>query len=393
MSDHRTMPVLPVEAYTSQEWFDREQERIFSRTWACAGFAEDISEPGQYVSVQAGLNNIFIVMGRDRRLRAFHNICRHRGTQLLRAVGQTQRAIVCPYHDWTYDLEGNLISVPEQERQFPGQDLTCIRLKQASVDLWRGLLWVHPEENAGSIMEWFGGVEPHLGPHKVEELIEYPEGRTEHIVAANWKIVVENYIDGYHLAHLHSGTLAMYDHSRIRSGFVGPHFAFWEPPTADYARNIERNAPYPLVIPPEQAGAWVPMLFPGIGLAEAESSWTLFHVTPLAPDRTRVVTRSRLANAPVRAFARQASRSWGFWVGRVTGKYEGDADDPMASGDFMAEDIHACEQQQKSLRSPYFEHGPSSRGEAGVRRHQELVRDWVEGKDGFPSGCSAPGST
>ena len=221
MSDHRTMPVLPVEAYTSQEWFDREQERIFSRTWACVGFAEHISEPGQYVSVQAGLNNIFVVMGRDRRLRAFHNICRHRGTQLLRAVGQTQRAIVCPYHDWTYDLEGCLISVPEQERQFPGQDLTCIRLKQASVDLWRGMLWVHPEENAGSIMEWFGEVEPHLGPHKVEELIEYPEGRTEHIIAANWKIVVENYIDGYHLAHLHSGTLAMYDHSRIRSSFVG----------------------------------------------------------------------------------------------------------------------------------------------------------------------------
>lgn len=173
----------------------------------------------------------------------------------------------------------------------------------------------------------------------------------------------------------------------------GPHFAFWEPPTADYAKNIEKNAPYPLVIPPEQAGAWVPMLFPGIGLAEDESSWTLFHVTPLAPDRTRVVTRSRLANAPMRTFARQESRSWGFWVGRITGKYEGDADDPMASGDFMAEDIHACEQQQKSLRSPYFEHGPSSRGEAGVRRHQELVRDWVEGTNGFPSGRGAPDLT
>ena len=106
MDNPRRMPILPVAAYTSQEWFDREQERIFSRTWAFAGFAEDITEPGQYISVQAGLNSIFIVMGRDRRRRAFHNICRHRGTQLLRAVGQTQRAIVCPYHDWTYDLRG-----------------------------------------------------------------------------------------------------------------------------------------------------------------------------------------------------------------------------------------------------------------------------------------------
>ena len=380
MENRRTMPILPVEAYTAQDWFDREQERIFSRTWAYAGFAEDISEPGQYLSVQAGLNNIFIVMGRDRRLRAFHNICRHRGTQLLRAVGKTQRAIVCPYHDWTYDLEGRLISIPSQERHFPGLDLTGIGLKKASVDRWRGMLWVHPDENAGSIMEWFGEVEPSLGPHDVDQLVEYEEGRTDHTIAANWKIVVENYIDGYHLAHLHSGTLAMYDHSRIKSGFVGPHFAFWEPLAPEYAENVEKNAPYPLVIPPERLGAWVPMLFPGIGLAEAESSWTLFHVTPLAPDRTRVVTRSKVADVSAWAFTRQAARSYGFWAKRISGKYAGDdSDDPMASGDFMAEDIYACEQQQRSLKSPYFEHGPSSTGEAGVRGHQELVRAWVEG--------------
>ena len=172
MSARSGMPILPVEAYTSREWFDLEQERIFSRTWACAGLAEDVAEPGRYVSVQAGLNNLFIVMGRDRRLRAFHNICRHRGTQLLRAVGHTQRAIVCPYHDWTYDLEGCLISVPDPERQFPGVNLDGIGLRKASVDLWRGMLWVHPDENAGSIMEWFGEVEPHLGPHEVDKLVE-----------------------------------------------------------------------------------------------------------------------------------------------------------------------------------------------------------------------------
>ena len=380
MANSKPMPVLPVAAYTSPEWFDLEQERIFSRTWAYAGFAEDVSEPGQYVSVQAGLNNIFIVMGRDRRLRAFHNICRHRGTQLLRAVGHTQRAIVCPYHDWTYDLEGALVSVPDRERQFPGVDLSDVALKPASVDLWRGMLWVHPDEDAGSIMEWFGDVEPRLGPHRVDELVEFPDTRTEHLVEANWKIVVENYIDGYHLAHLHSGTLAMYDHSRIESGFVGPHFAFWEPLAPEYAENVEKNSPYPLVVPAEQAGAWVPMLFPGIGLSETESSWSVFHVTPLAPDRTRVVTRTRMADASSWAYTWQAARSYGFWAKRIRGKYDAgeNSSDPMASGDFMAEDVYACEQQQRSLKSPYFEHGPSSLGEAGVRGHQELVRAWVE---------------
>ena len=384
MSGGRTMPVLPVEAYTSQAWFDREQARIFSRTWAFAGLAEDVAEPGRYVAVQAGLNNIFIVMGRDRRLRAFHNVCRHRGTQLLRAVGKAQKAITCPYHDWTYDLEGRLISVPNRETEFPGLDAACLGLKPAAVDRWRGMLWVHPDAaGAGSIMDWFGEVEPLLGPHRVDDLVEHAEGRTSTDIAANWKIVVENYIDGYHLAHLHAGTLAMYDHSRIESGFVGPHFAFWEPAAADYRDGIERNAALPLIdhVPRDRIGAWVPMLFPGIGLAADEGSWSVYHVTPLAPALTRVVTRTKVANVSGWAFARQAARSASYWASRIRGKYAGDAaTDPLASGDFMAEDVYACEQQQKSLRSPYFEHGPSSRrGEAGVRGHQALVRAWVEG--------------
>ena len=205
---------LPVAAYTQWDWFEREQEAIFSRTWAYAGFAEDVSEPGAYLSLRAGLNEIFIVMGRDRRLRAFHNMCRHRGTQLLRAVGRTERVITCPYHDWTYDLEGCLLSVPDEECAFGGVDKSRLGLKPASVDLWRGMLFVHPDPNAGSIMEWFGEIEPHLGPHDVDALAEYPKARTSYEIKANWKIVVENYIDVYHLAHLHSGTLAMYDHAR-----------------------------------------------------------------------------------------------------------------------------------------------------------------------------------
>ncbi|MGI9406033.1 MAG: aromatic ring-hydroxylating oxygenase subunit alpha [Hyphomicrobiaceae bacterium] len=387
MSEQRMMHVLPVDAYTSQDWFDREQELIFSRVWRYAGFVEDISEPGQYISVQAGLNNIFIVMGRDRRLRAFHNICRHRGTQLLRAVGKTQKAITCPYHDWTYDLEGALVSVPEEAAEFVGIDKTCLGLKSASVDLWRGMLFVHPDADAGSIVEWFGDIEPRLGPHKVEELVEYPEATTSYEIKANWKIVVENYIDVYHLAHLHSGTLAMYNHAKAEYGFVGPHYAFWEPLSDDYAENIEKNAPTPLILPLDQLGASVPMLFPGIGLAESESNWATFIVTPLAPDLTRIENRVRVKNASGWAFQKQEYKSASFWSRKITGKYAAEkdaaADDPMTGGDFTAEDIYACEQQQKSLQSPYFEVGASAAsGESPVREHQQIVLDYMEGGRG-----------
>ncbi|WP_170450212.1 aromatic ring-hydroxylating oxygenase subunit alpha [Ruegeria arenilitoris] len=373
---------LPASAYTAQDWYGREQELIFSRTWRYAGFAEDVPEPGHYISVQAGLHNIFVVMGRDRRLRAFHNICRHRGTQLIRAVGKTQKALTCPYHDWTYDLEGNLISVPDENREYPdGIDKSCLGLKPASVDLWRGMIFVHPDPQAPSLAEWFGPVDPLLGPHKPEELVEYSEARQSYEIRANWKIVVENYIDVYHLSHLHSNTLHMYDHGRAEYGWKGPHYHFWEPPASDYARALEKNLPTPRVIPKPHVGAWVPMLFPGIGLAGSEDSWNIFIITPLARDRTRVENRTRLASASAWEYSRQQWSSYAFWRDFGGTKYKGDhalgKDDPMASGDFTTEDVYACEQQQKSLASPLFEVGPASVGEGPVLQHQQVVMDFM----------------
>jgi Rieske 2Fe-2S family protein len=380
------MHVLPIEAYTSQEWFDREQKQIFSKVWRYAGFVEDLTQPGQYIAVQAGLNSIFIVMGEDKKLRAFHNICRHRGTQLLRAVGKTQKAITCPYHDWTYDLDGNLISVPDEEPEFPALDKSCLSLKAASVATWRGMLFVHPDPNVGPIADWFGEIEPRLGPHKVDELVEYPDAASSKEVKANWKIVVENYIDVYHLAHLHSGTLAMYDHAKAEYGFVGPHYTCWEPLSSEYRENIKQNAPMPLILDEDQLGASVPMLFPGLGLSEDETSWSIFHVFPVAPDLTRIETRTKVKNASSWEFMKQEWRSWSFWKKQITGKYDvndsSHENDPMTSGDFMAEDIYACEQQQKSLQSPYFEVGPSAQnGEGPVRQHQQIVLDYMNEED------------
>lgn len=374
--------MLPVEAYTSQEWYDREQREIFSKTWRYAGFMEDVSEPGQYITVQAGLNNIFVVMGRDRRLRAFHNICRHRGTQLIRAVGKTQKALTCPYHDWTYDLEGNLVSVPEEHEEFGQVDKSCLGLKPAKVDIWKSMIFVHPDPNAPSIAEWFGPVEPHIGPHVPEELVEYEELNIDYEIKANWKVVVENYIDVYHLSHLHSGTLQMYDHKAAKYHWEGPHYMFWEPPVESYAKDQEKKLIAPRVIPEDMNGAWVPMLWPGIGLAGSEDGWNIFIIEPLGPELTRVHNRGRVSASSGWEFTKQAMRSSMFWTKfGLSGKYEAhdamSADDPMVAGDFTGEDIYACEQQQKSLHSPYFETGPAAVGESPVIDHQKVVLEWM----------------
>ncbi|BDD09332.1 hypothetical protein FUAX_17640 [Fulvitalea axinellae] len=387
MNKDRKMPVLPVEAYTSTEWLEMEQEKIFGNTWQFAGFPEDLKNPGDYITVQCGKQNILVVKGRDQRLRAFHNLCRHRGTQLLRAVGKAQKAITCPYHDWTYDLTGQLVNVPEKEKEFPDLDMGKICLHKASVDIWRGMVWAHPSPEAPSIAEWFRGCKEKLGPHNPDKLLEYPDTGYEKTINANWKIVAENYIDVYHLAHLHSSTLNMYDHAKAEFGFVGDHYLFREPLAKDYRDNLDKLMPFKRIteMTDEHLGAYVPWLFPNVGLAESESSWSVFVAIPLAPDKTKVIVRTKLQPMTDMEYYKQSESSKKWWpkiMGMDTKYGNYDEDDPMASGDFMQEDIYVCEQQQKSLSNPLFGvEATAQHGESTVRGFQERIQKWVDSEN------------
>lgn len=128
-------PILPIEAYTSSEWFKKEQKKIFNSHWQFAGFPEDLVNEGDYLTTQVGQYNIVIVKQLDGSLNAFHNLCRHRGTQLLRTTGKSKKVLTCPYHDWTYSLTGELISVPNQKIEFPNFNLKEHCLHKASVDI------------------------------------------------------------------------------------------------------------------------------------------------------------------------------------------------------------------------------------------------------------------
>lgn len=382
MAFTKQMPVLPVDAYTSQDWFDQELEAIFSRTWQFAGFVGDLTDPGDYITVQAGLNNILVLLDENRQMRAFHNLCRHRGTQLLRASGKRKKLITCPYHDWTYNLGGELMAVPERKTQFPDLDLKTLCLHKASVGTWRDMIFIHPNADAESLENWFGPVELYLGPHQPDKLVEYEEGRSRHEINANWKIIIENYIDGYHLAHLHSETLYMYAHQQQETGFVSNHFHFFEPLSKDYLNGIENNSPLPLIdhIPKDKIGAYVPMLFPNLGLGETESSWSTFYVIPIAPDKSIVEIRTKVMPVSDWKFMTQEWNSWNFFKNVKGDKYgTGDPDDPLASGDFVAEDIYVCEQQQRSFKSPYFAVGATAKDlEQSVYQYQRNIQSFME---------------
>lgn len=288
---------LPRTYYLDEEIFRRELEEIFLTTWQFVGAVQELPEPGSYFSAAVVDQPLFVIRGKDGKIRAFHNVCPHRGHELVTGRGR-KTIVTCPYHAWSFDTEGALKAAGNAEN-VRGFDAADFALREIRTELFANLVYVNFDDGAAPIGEVMKGLDEEF--RRVipgfDELVLFRRDPVD--IQANWKIVVENFIDGYHLKHLHSGTLGMYDHDRIESRWHGPHFTFWEPLAADYAKDPARQSSLPLIdhIPRERLGAWVPMLFPGIGLAETESTWSLFHVTPLAPERTRVVTRTKVADA------------------------------------------------------------------------------------------------
>ncbi|MGB0523314.1 MAG: aromatic ring-hydroxylating oxygenase subunit alpha [Flammeovirgaceae bacterium] len=374
---------LPKRAYIDQEWFDRELELIFGNTWQFAGFEEDLKDTGDYLTVQCGHQNILVLKDETQSLRAFHNLCRHRGAQLLPNCGKKQYTITCPYHHWAYKLNGELAGIPKQQQEFPQIEKKKLGLHPAAVANWRGMIWVHPSADAPCISTWFNDCENQLGPHQPQRLIEYPDSYYERTVQANWKILVENFIDVYHLSQLHHQTLYMYDHDQAVFDFVGDHFVFWEPIAQAYKEHLDKLIPFKRIqeMDDQQLGSYVSWLFPTIGLIETESSWSTFHLTPLSPTQTKVVIRTKLEPVNTWEYLRMSTRSTAAWnklMKKEATRLVADSAHPLNSGDIMEEDIYVCEQQQKALKNPLYAVGASAqKGEYGIRGFQQRIQKWM----------------
>jgi len=372
---------LPKAAYTNSDYFDLEQKLLFSNQWTYAGFPEDFVKPGDFMTLDVGLTNLIILKQASGELAAFHNVCRHRGTRLLDGKGHLTEHLTCPYHNWQYQHDGELIVAPKSETEFPNTDQSCLNLIPAQIGIWRGMVWVHPDINGPSLESYFEKLDPFLAPYRVSDLVESKEDTYTEEIKANWKIVVENFIDHYHTAHLHAGSLNMYQHDKAESGFVNQHYWFWEPITEDYRKDVEHNALRPLIMAADdkKLGSWVPLLFPNTGLVESESSWSVFHIKPLSVDRTLVIVRTKVQPCSTLEYLKQTATSYDFWNKKVKSKRSWhDPESPLSSGDFMQEDTHVCEHMQNSLNNPYFEFGPSaSKGESAVRQFQQFIDELI----------------
>ncbi|MBO8190196.1 aromatic ring-hydroxylating dioxygenase subunit alpha [Streptomyces oryzae] len=199
---------LPGEHYTDPEVFRLEQERIFEAMWFCVARASELARPGSYRTCQVGRESVLISRARDGSVKAFLNICRHRGAKLCtQETGEVKRAFQCPYHAWTYGLDGKLVAAPNLT-SMPDIDRTEYGLVTVHVREWLGYVWVCLAETPPSFEdEVMGAVAQRLG--STEAIANYGiEGlevgrRITYDVQANWKLIIENFMECYHCATIH----------------------------------------------------------------------------------------------------------------------------------------------------------------------------------------------
>ena len=220
-------PTLPSSWYTSAQVFALEKERIFCREWLCVARAEELPEPGAFRVLEVLGESILLVRNREGQLRAFYNVCRHRGSRLCReppaagaaAVlggGLTGGRITCPYHRWTYDLDGRLIGAPYLTGE-PGFDKSLFSLYPVGLECWGGFVFVHlTPARAAPLAAQLGAIPERVARYPLSELRIGHTIRYE--VAANWKVICENYNECYHCAGVHPELCAVVPAFRERGG-------------------------------------------------------------------------------------------------------------------------------------------------------------------------------
>jgi phenylpropionate dioxygenase-like ring-hydroxylating dioxygenase large terminal subunit len=200
---------LPAWLYRDEEFFAHEAERLFRPSWQIVCHVNDIAGPGDYHTFDFLGESILVLRGGDRAVRAFHNVCRHRASRLVDGPsGRCGFRITCPYHAWSYDLEGNLTGVPFRET-FNGLDPASHGLKPVELEVFEGFIFVRLAGGGPSVAEMMAPYAQEIAAYRMEEMV--PLGRvTLRPREVNWKNVADNYSDGLHINVAHPGLTRLF---------------------------------------------------------------------------------------------------------------------------------------------------------------------------------------
>ncbi|MEV3859620.1 aromatic ring-hydroxylating dioxygenase subunit alpha [Streptomyces sp. NPDC050095] len=287
---------LPGRYYTDPGLFRTEQERIFERMWFCAVRSADLDRPGAFRTVQVGRENVLVTRSRSGALSAFLNVCRHRGARLCtEEQGQVRRALQCPYHAWTYDLEGKLIAAPNLVTM-PDVDRAAYGLVKVALREWLGYAWVcladeppsFEETVLGAAVERLGSVAAidHYGTDRLAL-----GKRITYDVRANWKLIVENFMECYHCATIHpelTDVLPEFAQGYAAQYYVGHGAAFGDGVKGFTVDGSEGFAALPEVADDQDRRYYAITVKPTVFVNLVPDHVILHRMFPLAEDRTVV---------------------------------------------------------------------------------------------------------
>jgi len=194
---------LSGEFYTSNDWLSIERDELFAQQWVCVGRVEEVSQPGDYMAFDIADEPVVITHGEDGLIHALSNVCRHRATVLAHGKGNARR-FVCPYHHWSYDIAGKLIAAPSITARDDFDPKNC-RLPELRCEQWKGFIFVSLNPDAPDLNEILQPLDAEIGNYHLEDMqLKYVVDETWPV---NWKSMIENYMEGYHLTPLHIDSL------------------------------------------------------------------------------------------------------------------------------------------------------------------------------------------
>jgi choline monooxygenase len=363
--------------YTDPELVEAEQRLIFERTWQLIGHVADLPATGSYITGRAGDQPVLVVRDEQGELRAYRNVCRHRGSRLLSGSGQCKAALRCRYHGWTYKLDGTLIGVPEGLAFGEKLDKSRYGLMAARVEVLCGLVFVNLDPGAAPLASLVGDLPERLARYRIDKLESFaPSTGTQ---PANWKVVADNYLEGYHVPIAHPGLMRMYDYRNYTSE-LHEHWVWIEAPMRDKPSSNRLERLYGQLVSP----------MPGLS-DEDRRIWRYVFIYP---------------NTTIDLYPDQVN-SWQMLPDGVAstsdtfGSYRAAGADPRTrfvqwanqrlNSLVLDEDIDLVDNVQQGLQTRGYECGPLSKRETAVawfadRIRRDLAPALGESADNAPSG-------
>jgi Rieske 2Fe-2S family protein len=354
---------LPRHVYTDPAWFDAEMRTIFSTMWIAVGRTEEVAARGAFVRREVAGASLIIVGDGEGGVRAFHNVCRHRGTELCNAErGVFLGSIQCPYHAWTYDLTGKLIGAPLMD-EVEGFSRDDYPLHQAHCDSWDGHLFINLAPSPAPLRQQLADLPQRFAPWRMHEL--RLARRIVYNVRANWKLIVQNYNECLHCPVIHPLLNQMHHYlgaSNVPSTdtYCGGAMGFKAGVETLSVDGKRRRRPLPGLPAEEHARVHYYAVYPNLLLTLHPDYMLTVTIWPQSPDRTQLVAE------------------WHFHP------------DEMASPDFRCddavefwdrtnrEDWNISERSQRGIRSPGYTPGPYSNRESQLWDFDQFILQRVK---------------